>query len=288
VTTSPVLASLLLLIGATGSVRADCVPTAVPVGDASVVSAVTARLTASGIATTPRAGCPSVRVNVERRGESVHLRVVDAFERLGEREVRDIATAAAIIESWTLQEIDPGAPPETAVRVAPVVTATGSWFGAAGRSAIGDDGSTWLGGALGGCRRIGPTCAGGSLGISAETTLVEDISTGSHRSLAIDAAVTLALPRRLGSFTASPGISIGYGWNRIQQQHFDMHTMPLSISYANHALRTGAQLTVARRVGKGIAIFGELFGDIAAVRTEIPDGPRARAGLSLGARFEAP
>jgi hypothetical protein len=222
------------------------------------------------------------------------VRVVDAYQRHGERDVQDVATAAAVIESWTLQAIDPGSlppaaeTPVAAVAVATPLTPTRTWIGAGARSLLGDDGSTWLGGTVHGCTRVRWACVGGSASAATATTAVDDMLTGTHRSLAIDALATADVPRRLGRFTASAGIAIGYGWNRIEQQHLDMHMLPFAISHASHALVTGAHVVIARRIGGGIALFGELFGDVAALRTTIPDGPRARAGLALGARFEAP
>ena len=291
-TSAPICVALL--VGATAEVRADCPPAAVPIGDPALVSSVSERLSASGIATTPTEGCPAVRVNVEQRGPQLHLRVVDAYQRHGERDVRDIATAAAVIESWTLQEIDPGSlpparePASTAITTARSPSMGRTWIGTGARSLLGDDGSTWLGGSVHGCVRFGWTCVGGAASAVTATTSVEDMQTGTHRSLAIDALATADVPHRLGSFAASAGISLGYGWNRIEQQHLDMHMLPFAISHANHALRTGAHLVIARRLFGGVALFGELFGDVAALRTTIPDGPRARVGLSLGARFEAP
>jgi hypothetical protein len=57
-TVATALVCLALLVGATAGVRADCPPAAVPIGDPALVSSVAERLSASGIATTPRAGCP--------------------------------------------------------------------------------------------------------------------------------------------------------------------------------------------------------------------------------------
>jgi len=288
------LVCLALLVGATAGVRADCPPAAVPIGDPALVSSVAERLSASGIATTPREGCPVVRVNVEQRGPQLHLRVVDAYQRHGERDVQDVATAAAVIESWTLQAIDPGSlppaveTPAAAVAIASPAPATRTWIGAGGRSLLGDDGSTWLGGNVHGCMRMRWACVGGSASVATATSAVEDMLTGPHRSLAVDALATADVPRRLGRFTASAGIALGYGWNRIEEQHLDMHMLPFAISHASHALVTGAHLVISRRLGGGVALFGELFGDVALLRTAIPDGPRARGGLALGARFEAP
>jgi uracil-DNA glycosylase family 4 len=95
----------LTFLAGTSTARAECKPAAIPQGDPQLVSSLSERLHASGIDTQPSADCPAVRVLVAMRGQQVHLRVTDAYERLGEREVQDVATAAAIIESWTLQEI---------------------------------------------------------------------------------------------------------------------------------------------------------------------------------------
>lgn len=285
-----IVTSLLL-----GSARADCPPAAVPIGEPTIVQAVADRLSSNGIATTATAGCPVVRVRVEQRGEQLHLRVEDAFKRLGERDVYDVATAAAVIESWTLQEIEAGALPESApaVRATPLIFATPAapWrssVGAAGRSWVGDDGSTWIGATVGGCMKIGWSCIGASIDFGQQTTAIEDISAGTQHSRAIHVMATADVPRRIGGFVLSPGVTLGYGWNRIHQGHLDDHAMPFAISHANHALGTGGHVVLSRSLGQRVAVFAGLFGDVAAQRTEIPDGPRGRLGVSLGARLEAP
>jgi len=286
-----IFACAALLLGAAAPARADCRPAAVPVGDPVLVQSLVDRLAASGIATAPAAGCPAVRVNVEQRGEQVHLRVVDAYQRLGERDVQDVATAAAIIESWTLQEIEPGAlpplpPPETPV--APAPSSPRFTLAAAPRSALGSDGSTWLGAGVDGCARVGWACLGAATTIAADTTAVNDADSGSHRSLAFDALATADAPRRLGRFTLRPGVVAGYGWSRIEQQHIDVHMLPQSVAHTTHALRVGARAVLALPVARSVAVFGELFADAAALRTAVADGPRGRAGLALGLRIEAP
>jgi hypothetical protein len=208
---------------------------------------------------------------------------------------QDVAAAAAVIEVVDVAGVDPGTlPAETPgpasrviVTAAPTALSTASII-AGGRSWIGDDGSTWVGATVGGCRRVGWSCLGGAIDVGSDTAAVEDVTTGTHRSLAIHALATADVPRKLGAFTASPGVSLGYGWNRIQQQHRDMVHGPISASHANHALRTGVHLNVSRSLGRHLAVFGGVFGDVATLRTEIPDGPRGRFGVSFGARLEAP
>src|SRR5688500_12136750 len=111
------VATLACFVWMTKHAAADCAPAAVPIGDPVLVQSVREKLAANGVATVATAGCPAVRVHLEMRGEQLHLRVADGYQRRGEREVQDVATAAAVIESWTLQEIDHGTLPETPAAV---------------------------------------------------------------------------------------------------------------------------------------------------------------------------
>lgn len=128
-------------------------------GEAALVLSVTERLMANGVATVAREGCPAVRVHLERRGQQLHLRVADGYQRRGEREVQDIATAAAVIGSWTLQEVEEGALPELVppatmtVVLVPAVRLERFGIAVSGHSSMADDGTAWLGGEVAGCVR---------------------------------------------------------------------------------------------------------------------------------------
>ncbi len=292
--------TLVLLLAATSRVRAECKPAAIPIGDPALVRTISERLRASGIETTASDGCPAVRVQVELRGQQLVLRVTDGYQRRGERSVQDLGTAAAVIESWTLQEIEPGstppesmAPADTAVPVAPAVTsATTPWLTitASGRSGLQNDGSTWLGGAASGCMRIGRVCLGALLGYMANTAATDDHTRGTQRSREIDTLALVDVPVRLGGFTLGPGVGLGYGWQTFAQQHLE-GMLPFSIEYSSHALRANAHVTLSRPLG-AISLVAELFADASLLRTDIPSGPtsapRARGGLSLGIRLEVP
>src|ERR1041385_3377913 len=93
-------AALAALVGSTRA-WAQCKPAVVAQGDPALVSGLTTRLAASGISTSSTDGCPAVTVDIEQRGTQLHVRLADAAQRTGERDVQDIATAAAIVESWT-------------------------------------------------------------------------------------------------------------------------------------------------------------------------------------------
>ena len=288
---------LVCFVGMTKRAAAECAPAAVPIGDPALVQSVSEKLAASGVATVATAGCPAVRVHLEKRGEQLHLRVADGYQRRGEREVQDIATAAAVIESWTLQEIEDGTLPETpapavTATVAPIVQPERFGVGIAAQSSLAGDGSTWIGGELAGCVRIRWACIGATTAFLANTSTTDDATRGTQRSKELHALATLEIPRSLGSFVVSPGIGLGYGWMTFAQQHSDGHMMPQSIEYSSHALRARGQLAVSRTLGGRLAIVGSLFGDVAALRSEIPRGPteapRGRVGFALGLRLGVP
>ncbi len=292
---------LAILVGTTAYVRAECEPTAVPTGDAALVRSVIERLTANGVATVPAEGCPAARARVERRGEQLHLEMTDSFARTAQREVRDVATAAAIIESWTLQEIEHGALPalapssEAAVTrsvAGPITARALSRVGisATFESSVADDGSLWVGGTIAGCARVGPVCVGGVLRGARDTHASGETSGDSpHHGDELHALATVGLPRRLGSFVVSPGIGVGYGRLAIATTHFDIvHMMPFSLSEASHELRGDVHVMLSRPLAGRFAFYADVHADAAIARTEIASGPRGFVRAAVGIRVEAP
>lgn len=287
--------ALAFLLGTAEQARADCKPAAVPIGDPALVQNVIERLTANGVTTSPIEGCPAVRVHLERRGEQLHLRVADGFQRRGERQVQDVATAAAVIESWTLQEIEEGMLPEVRESAPTFATVPASprseriVITASGHSSMAGDATTWVGAEASACWRIGAACLGASTSLVADTSTTEDVTRGSQRSKEIHALVTFEVPRQWGRFRLSPGLGLGYGWMFFAQQHLDQHAMPFSAEYTSHSLQMRAHVAFSREVVGTLAVQATVFGELAALRTAIPDGPttapRARAGASLGLRL---
>lgn len=293
------MAALAFLLGGTLVARAECPPVAIPIGDPALVQTIVERLVASGVATAATSGCPAVRVHLERRGDQLHLRVADGYQRRGERQVQDLATAAAIIESWTLQEIEAGtlpelptSAPESAATTIATPAARGSErfaIAAAGHSSMASDTSTWLGADVSGCMKIGWACVGVSTTLIANTAATSDASRGAQRSKELDARVLLEIPRALGSYTVSPGLGLGYGWMSFAQQHTDLHALPMSAELTLHSLQARGQLAVSRELHPLLAVQATLFADAAALRTAIPEGPttppRGRVGALLGLRI---
>lgn len=292
--------SLSFLVGTTAAVRAECAPIAIPIGDVALVRSMNEHLAANGVATVPVDGCPAVRVLVERRGELLHLEMTDSFARRAQREVRDVETAAAIIESWTAQEIEQGAMPVLAAApeasvsrmvAAPIVTGAPSRLGIAAtfESSIADDGSLWVGGTIAGCARLGPVCTGGLLRGAQDTHASGDTSGDSpHHGTELHALATISLPRRLGSFIVSPGIGLGYGRLGIATTHLDMRMMPFSLNEASHELRGDVHVMIFRPLGGRFAFYADIRGDAALARTEIATGPRSFVRAAIGIRVEAP
>jgi hypothetical protein len=279
-------------LAATPSARAQCRPTAVPQGDPQLVSLLRERLTANGIETQPSPSCPAVRVIVAQRGQQVHLRVTDAYERLGEREVQDVATAAAIIESWTLQEIEAGSLPADAPPVVspPEPASPAPWFevGAAFRTAMTEQSSTWMGATVAACARLGWSCVGVTVGYAKDIEATGTSSTGGHELSQLDARATAEVPRAVARFVVTPGLSLGYGLQWIATQHLDAHLQPVTMTESVHALRGGLQLRIAHAVARSVSIFTELAADHSFARSSSVSAPESWLGLSLGARFGLP
>lgn len=275
--------------------HADCPPAAVSSGDPALVRALGERLAASGVATTSMEGCPVVRVRVEQRGDAVHLEMSDAFSRTGQRQVRDVATAAAVVESWTRHEVEEGLLPELAAASittdAPPSASSArspSGIGIAFESSVGDDRSLWLGAAASGCFAIGPACVGGIVRGARDTRATGDMAGGEHRGSELHANATVDLPRRLGAFTISPGIGAGYGLSNLTATHLDMHMMQFEVSRTSHALRGELHVSIVRPLGSSFALYGDLRGDTAIARTEAQAGPRSFVRAAVGIRFGVP
>jgi len=281
--------TLVALTFGAHSARAQCRPAAVPQGDPQLVNTLRERLRANGIETQPAPSCPAVRVQVAQRGQQVHLRVTDAYERLGEREVQDVATAAAIIESWTLQEIEAGSMPADAQPPAPVVTAA-PWFGvgAAFRTAMTEQSSTWMGATVSGCARLAWSCLGATVGYAQDIEATGASSTDDYHVRQLDARATAEVPRAIAGFIMTPGVSVGYGLQWIDSQHLDAHMQPFTETDTSHALRAGAHLRIARALAGRVSIFTELAADQSLVHSGTVVGPQTWFGLSLGARFGSP
>jgi hypothetical protein len=284
------LVTLGALVWMTGAARADCKPAAVAHGDPTLVKGLVAQLAASGIATTSSNGCPAVRVEIEQRGSQVHVRLADASQRTGERDVQDVATAAALVESWTYQEIDagtlPDAPAPAPIIVAPPHTSR-TGIAASVISGLGTNGgTTWIGGSISACLRVSSFCAGAAVRSQLDTTSTGETSTIAQDTYSIAALATLDLPRKLGSWIVSPGVGVGYGYAHSTTHHRDAMNNPLDVPAGDHQLRAGAHAALLKPWGEHLAAFVDLWTDLAVARSDSTFGPTGSVSLSLGLRLE--
>jgi hypothetical protein len=284
--------SIVTLVALVGSrlAFAQCKPAVVAQGDPALVTGLTTRLAASGIATSSTDGCPTLRVNIEQRGTQLHVRLADASQRTGERDVQDIATAAAVVESWTYQEIEAGTlpevPAESTVVLGPRRT-TRSGISASVISGLGTDGgTTWIGGSISACVRIGSLCAGATLRSQLDTRASGDTGAINQSLYTLGALATLDLPRTLGSFILSPGIGVGYTYLHVTTTHRDAMMNPFDIPTADHQLRAGAHAALLKSLTDHVGVFADLWVDAAALRSDSQFGPSAYVSFALGLRFE--
>lgn len=214
------LALLTLVAGFLGGVaRADsCPPSVLLEGDAALVAAIAGDLLARGITTSAAGDCSPVRARVERRGHEIVIVVVEHTGSSTERVVTETATAATVIESFTRGDM---ALPLLATRTItapsraapPYEDATlqrtpspSIQLAAALESSLANDGTTWVGGNLKLCIRVGPICATARF----RKSRVIDGLAAAERDLA-ELLVGVDIPIPLGPVVLVPGFAGGFG-----------------------------------------------------------------------------
>jgi hypothetical protein len=268
--------AILLLLGASRA-RADCPHTAVPSGDPELVDALAARLASAGIATANADGCPALHVELARREQQIHLRVIDAYERTGERDVRDVATAAAIIESWVVQEVDPGGRPDEPLRPAPPPVFH-SGVAALAFGVIDKEETLWYGASLAACVRVGWACVGASIGYEVGSTPTDDLGMAtSYRELTTHA--TFEVPFALGGFVVRPAVGAGYlrVWSQLTSHGVDQLD-----AVVDH-IGVAAHVAVLRTVMPWVAVYAELGG---GTTLTLSGDTNFQAALSVGLRVQ--
>ena len=289
-----VAALVTVLSGRAGADEGPCPASAVVTGDGELVRQARADLSRRGVVEQAPAGCRSVRATIQRRGENIRVAVEDGYGRRSEREVRDLATATALVESWTRQEVVvamlPSEPAEKSAAPPPVVvmTAAPAAAGVAGGLALAfessraTDGSTWLGASLSGCARLGRVCAGGVLRGAVDSGWSGELAAHSRRGA--DLLATAELPLNVGGFTLAPGLAVGMGWLQVDElgPHHDQ-------SGDTGGVRAGALVGLSRALAGGFSIGLSLSADrwLAGGDATVEGGDRLaptgqlRAGLGL-------
>jgi hypothetical protein len=254
-----VAALLAALASRAGADEEPCPASAIVTGDEELVGQARADLARRGVVSVPPAGCRRVRANIQRRREHLLVSVEDGYGRKSEREVRDLATATALVESWTRQEVVvamlPPEPVEHADPPPPVVIAAaapaaavplGAGVGLATEMSRATDDSTWVGASLSGCAGFGPVCAGGLLRGAVDSRWSGD---GSHSRRGADLYATAAVPLEAGGMTIAPGLVLGLGWIQVAElgPHHDQ-------TDDTGGVRAGAEVRLSRALGAGFSL----------------------------------
>jgi hypothetical protein len=243
------------------------------------------RLTGHGIGTTRTDGCPVMAVKIEQRGAQIHVALADAFQRTGERDVDDVATAAAIVESWLQQEIDDRG--FTPAERTPLERHTArSGIAVSAISSIGTNATTWVGGSVSACLRVGPTCAGLLARGELDTTATGPTATILQDSYVVTGFATVDLPIRIGAWVLGPGVAVGYGYLHVTTHHHDAMNNPLDVPSSDHELIAGAHAALARGWTEHVSLFADLWTDVAVLRSDSASGPTGALRLSIGLRLE--
>jgi hypothetical protein len=203
---------LLALVVAAQAHADDCPPQVELDGDVLLVAQLGAELAGRGIATS--GSCPARVARIERHGDTLVISISDAA-----RTVREIKTAAAVIESFVR---DDGSP-LLAVRIPPRPRASAAslmalpppqlprgwhFFGVV-ETAIASDDSRWMGLQLGACRMVGVLCAAVRLRGGAVTN--DGGQWSSTRRSAGELLLGFDIPFRISRFLLTPGAALGFG-----------------------------------------------------------------------------
>ncbi len=299
------------LVGPATAVAAPCPPNVVIEGPAALRDQVVAALAARAVGSDPRPPCPPIRARLEADEAGVVVWVTDAEGRVSQRRVGSPAAAAIVIESWARPELDamllraesgaqhrePERPPVVVHGAAPAASGHSPVRLALGAdTAVGSDGSLWLGLSGLACVRFGPACVGALGRLSQDTKRSGDSERLETARRAVELMLVLDLPRSLAGWIVTPGAQLGLGFNR-STGTVDPATGQVEIDGGGPraGVHFGASTRLATRwaIGFAVAVDAALFQPAAsdpidpeAVR--LAGQPRGfmRAGLQL--RFEGP
>lgn len=277
------LVVLAIIAGVEASAKAApvCGPAVRVSGDANVAAQIQSSLASRGMSDRGAEDCAPVEARVERRGDGLRVEVVDRYGRRSLRDVRDTATAVALIESWVRPEVveddlRPAAATTTSlgvVALAPSRSRPGAELAVLGGPAISGDDSTWAIGSIAMCSAVGPTCLGGKVEYARDT---RTSGPGFHPRSTATAAVIAELPWRAGRLVVAPGLIAGPSWSRIggNGPHMDQ-------TIDDASLRAGGYLALRVAVAARWSIELELAGDDAVIGSG-PGLARAAIGLRRG------
>ena len=192
-------------------------------GAATAIDRVTGALRELGVPIGPsRTGCRTVEADVEV--DPTDDRISVAVQIAGHTELRvlsDPAMAAAWLDSWVRDDDAigasdaPAAPPSAAPSIRAALSPPSSTF--LDRTSLSadyeqgwtDDGSSWTGGSVSACVRLGDFCVGARVRARFEPSLTVNLATASRNDLSAMATASHAFA--IGRIVASPELGLGVG-----------------------------------------------------------------------------
>lgn len=231
---APAALALLAALSASRTVGAEpCAPRAVLLGDREAVERVGSELTKLGV--TLAAGsvsCPSIRATVELAREGgIAVAVQGSGHQSEGRVVSDPAVAAIWIDAWLRDDLDvagwaastsapvapPTAPPASVAPrdLGPADSApTPALLDRLGlamlyEQAWTDDNTSWHGGNLSACVRVGGMCVGGRVRALVQPDQVANLTAAARSD--VSAYATASLPIALGQTILAPELGLGVG-----------------------------------------------------------------------------
>jgi hypothetical protein len=222
-----------------------CPPAVRLVGDPALVAEIARVLAARGIATD--AACAVVEARVEARDGSIAISI-DSMQAI-ERAVREVETAATVIESFARDDAAPllaaravPAPAKVPAAVAPPSSPhRGLHLFVGLESALGNDQSRWLGFHAGGCWMLGPAC----LAVRVRESNRTDEQAMEPWRESWEMIVGIDVPLAIGRWSVEPGIGFGPS---------GMRTRGITDREYTNGIRGEAHVTVSIPVARLFAV----------------------------------
>jgi hypothetical protein len=215
-----IVVTAILLLHVRGAEGERCTPHAQLSGDGAAVERVGTELLRLGVLVGAAApGCPSVEAAVELDHGGIAVAVRDGSQRSEGRVVGDATIAAAWIDSWLHDDLEPWRTPAVAAESPAIAThatitapATG-WLDRLSMTADVEeswtlDGSSWRGVSVAACAKLGAVCLGGRARYASQSiTANQTAADRSDMSVLATASTTL----RVGSMRITPELGLGVG-----------------------------------------------------------------------------
>lgn len=274
--------ALALAVLALASEADACPPAVRLVGDPALVAEVAQVLAARGIAT--ELPCAAVEARVEQRDGTIAITIEVQTIR---REVREVETAATVIESFARDDAAPLLAARAVQRPAPVPIVEeaphrrGLRVFAGLESAIGNDESRWFGLHLGGCWMLEVVCLAGRVRTSncADEHEMEPWRESWEVLLGVD------VPFAIGRWSIEPGIAFGPS---------GMRTRGATDGEYTNGIRGEAHVTVSIPVASQFAVDVHVAANLlqsvhfdARSHGTLPPEPWGFARLGVGLRYGA-